>query len=226
MVIYLVTNLINGKVYVGQTIGDYRRRWTCHRTSKKGSCRALYRAIQKYGSQNFTIEVIAKASSRAELNLLEVFTILYFKSNKKEFGYNLTTGGDNNTVVNAEVRQKWSKIRKGRLVGSEQRQKISASMKGREFSVEHKNKLKAKRALQVKETTKIKTGERNNSTGYVGVSKKPNESRYIARVRVNNKTYHIGSFATALEASKERERFIRVNFPNLNFKKCSQEEKK
>lgn len=56
-IIYKITNQQNGKVYIGQTIRALKVRWL--RDSKKdGGCQKLYRAMNKYGIDSFTIEVL------------------------------------------------------------------------------------------------------------------------------------------------------------------------
>lgn len=63
--IYLITNKINNKKYVGKTTKSIKERWEEHlKDSKKEKCeiRPLYRAIRKYGIENFTIEEIEKCN--------------------------------------------------------------------------------------------------------------------------------------------------------------------
>lgn len=92
MKIYKITNKINGKCYIGQTImSTPKKRWTAHccRTSKS----IISQAIQKYGKENFTFEVIAEASSLEELNEMEKFNIAANRSLAPE-GYNIASGGE------------------------------------------------------------------------------------------------------------------------------------
>lgn len=61
--IYLITNLINDKKYVGQTLYNLSHRFTQH----KAACNAgidypLYRAFKKYGIKNFSIELLEECS--------------------------------------------------------------------------------------------------------------------------------------------------------------------
>ncbi len=105
MIVYKITNVINGKVYVGQTIRplsvryyehvkDFQRN-TRNNTMMKGS-RKLYSAFAKHGVGNFRVEEIDRATSMDELNLKEQFWIEQLDS--MENGYNLTSGGLNRTV--------------------------------------------------------------------------------------------------------------------------------
>lgn len=92
--IYKVTNKINGKIYIGQTIQSVKDRWYRH-CGKSGISKAelnthFKRAILKYGKENFTIETIEVCDS-TELNDREKFYISYYNSYIN--GYNSTIGG-------------------------------------------------------------------------------------------------------------------------------------
>ena len=86
--IYKVTNKINGKVYIGQSV-DIGRRWRQHMTA--GDDIYFHKAIQKYGVENFEWEVIEKCK-KSELDERESYWIEYYDSYNK--GYNCTKGGD------------------------------------------------------------------------------------------------------------------------------------
>ena len=92
MIIYKITNIINGKVYVGQTISTIAMRWKNH-CSKSSRCLAISSAIEKYGRENFTIEQIDQANSFDELNKKEGYWIAQCNSVAPN-GYNLKTGGN------------------------------------------------------------------------------------------------------------------------------------
>ena len=67
MIIYKITNKINGKIYIGQTIRTLRERFNAH-SSKNGSHTYIGRSIKAHGKENFLIEEIDKASDINELN--------------------------------------------------------------------------------------------------------------------------------------------------------------
>lgn len=112
MVVYKITNKINGKSYVGQTRNSIEKRWASH--CYRGSlCLALKNAIDKYGRDNFTLEVIYKACSLEELNKKEKYYIELHGSMAPN-GYNLKTGG-NSPIYSEESVQKMSESHKGQL---------------------------------------------------------------------------------------------------------------
>ncbi|MGF9774798.1 GIY-YIG nuclease family protein [Priestia aryabhattai] len=91
--IYVITNKINGKKYIGQA-KDYRKRRREHRNDLKGKRhhnKHLQRAWDKYGENSFTFEVIAVVRC-SMLDDAEIHYIAHF--NSFEQGYNRTTGGD------------------------------------------------------------------------------------------------------------------------------------
>ena len=87
--IYCYTNNINNKKYIGQSKNISRR---CHPSNYKG-CTKFYRAIEKYGWENFTQTILADNLSLEEANLKEEYFINLY--NTIENGYNLKTGGLN-----------------------------------------------------------------------------------------------------------------------------------
>lgn len=152
--IYMTTNLINNKKYIGQ------------KTSNKflgenylGSGKILLKAVNKYGWNNFKVELLEKCSSQEELDKAEIKWIIYYDAvNSNEF-YNLRQGGQTGmrrgSKMSLETRKKMSKSLKGnkKLIESHkgyimpdyQKRKISeavkASRKGIKFSEDHKANL-------------------------------------------------------------------------------------
>lgn len=87
--IYLIKNLINNKIYIGQSI-DIERRIKDHFTRKDDA--PLHCAIQKYGKENFET-IILEECSREQLNEKEIYYIKEYNSFGKN-GYNLNNGGN------------------------------------------------------------------------------------------------------------------------------------
>ena len=88
--IYKITNLINNKIYIGQTIHSLKHRFNQH--SNRSGCTKLYNAIIKYGKENFIIEEIEKVPQN-NLDEREVYWINYYDSTNRKVGYNILKGG-------------------------------------------------------------------------------------------------------------------------------------
>jgi group I intron endonuclease len=127
-VIYLITNTVNGKQYVGQTLCGLRDRWRKHwrrAEQNKGDCHAIGAAIRKYGKDAFTIEVIREFphdATQQEIDEAEQAAIRDLNTLSPN-GYNLIDGG------------------KGGRRSAETRARQSAALKGKPLSEEHCQKL-------------------------------------------------------------------------------------
>ena len=84
MIIYKTTNLVNGKIYIGQDKNNNPNYY--------GSGKLLKLAIKKYGKQNFKKEILEECTSIDELNEREIYWIGFFKSNDRYTGYNISDG--------------------------------------------------------------------------------------------------------------------------------------
>lgn len=110
MIIYRITNKVNGKSYVGLTIQDLTVRFKQH-GYKNSCCIKLRNAIQKYGKENFTVETIEKCSNLDELKKKESGWIAKLNTLHPK-GYNLTTGGEHHTVNEESIKKIIEKIQK------------------------------------------------------------------------------------------------------------------
>lgn len=115
--VYIITNLVNKKVYIGSTKNTFhsRRRGHFSRLIKNTHNNVhLQNSFNKYGEDNFTFEILAICDQQNCIPL-ENICINFYKSNKKEYGYNI--------AIPLEL-----------PLGN-------VSNKGKKFSVEHKNKI-------------------------------------------------------------------------------------
>jgi group I intron endonuclease len=146
MVVYLLHNRVNGKVYVGKTVQTLADRWSVHKSDARiGIPGYLQNAIRKHGPAAFEVTILATADSEEQLNNLERFYIALNLSNQREFGYNLTAGGDGVSGLipwnkgTKGVMVAWNKgltgvqfaWNKGKTFSAASRQKMSAAAKGR-----------------------------------------------------------------------------------------------
>ena len=130
--IYKTTNLINGKIYIGQNKGTID-------LSYLGSGKLIFRAIKKYGRKNFRLEVLAFATTKPMLDGLEKKYIYEYRQVfGREFLYNITDGGEGRLGEPREfsketiMKMSMAKIGKKRCKHSEEtKYKMSESAKKR-----------------------------------------------------------------------------------------------
>ena len=141
MIIYKVTNKINGKCYIGQTRHSLEFRKKSHLTkAHSGVNTHFYSAISKYGDDNFEWEIVCSTNDKRRLNELETFYIQKYDSIKH--GYNMVDGGDNNIMDIESVKTKHDE----KMRSLEVRNKISKTMKekiarGELFTDVHRKRL-------------------------------------------------------------------------------------
>lgn len=144
MFVYQVINLVNGKKYIGQHSGKdlqgYWRRTILRAKRLLQSPRLLYKAIRKYGPENFEIKALVIVGTSEEMDRYEIDLIKAWNTTDPEKGYNLALGGRTSlgTKFSAETRARFSELRKGKpgnklgkKASEETRRKISAAGLGR-----------------------------------------------------------------------------------------------
>lgn len=112
--IYKIENLINHKVYIGQS-KHISERWRAHRTKYQVEDSHLYRSMRKYGINNFTFTIIEECSLE-ELNTREKYWIAYYDSTNKDKGYNRTEGGQDAvhcSLTKEQIEEIYQMLRKG-----------------------------------------------------------------------------------------------------------------
>lgn len=94
--IYMITCVVNGKQYIGQTKDYYNSRWSSHKyAAKKGAkgCVLFWRAIRKYGDDNFIPQLLVECEKHESDEYEEMFIELYDTTNPTK-GYNIRSGGN------------------------------------------------------------------------------------------------------------------------------------
>jgi len=141
--IYITTNMMNGKKYIGQ------RKLNDNWKGYLGSGKILKRAVKKYGRENFSREIIAVAYSKEKLSELEIAFIKYHNASNSRDYYNITNGGEGFPFKHSlKSRQKMSNSQKGRIVSDETKIKLGIAHKGeknhnygKHLSIETRQKL-------------------------------------------------------------------------------------
>lgn len=182
--IYKITNDINGKSYVGFT-GNLKRRLRSHQKCADSSKnKPLYRAIRKYGWENFTVTVVCASPDKLYArDFLEKKYIQEFRSHITQNGYNLTCGGEG-----CHGLIPWNKGTKGRYRWSDERRDRQLSEfvpwnKGKQgeykLTKEHRDKMKGhvpwnkgKTGVYSEETLNKMRGNKNALGHYCSESRK------------------------------------------------------
>jgi group I intron endonuclease len=161
--IYRISNLVNGKVYIGKWQGSrVETRWQEHKkAAESGSvvCPHFYSAIRKYGWSSFKLEIIHQTSDKEELSAMEIFFIVLHQSHKPENGYNMTLGGEGFSP-REETRRKIALGQMGRSPSQETRKKLGLAKKGQKHSEETKRTISSKlKGIKRSEETRRKVSE-------------------------------------------------------------------
>ena len=97
--VYCHTNKINDKRYIGITQNKPNRRWQ-NGYGYKDRNSHFYNAIKKYGWENFEHIILEENLTRKEASEKEKYYIRLYNTNNENYGYNITSGGDNNFTRN------------------------------------------------------------------------------------------------------------------------------
>lgn len=189
-IIYKVTNLINQKIYIGQTAKGLEERRYMHEyeSKKEKTTKIFHKAIKKYGKENFSWEIIDTALSKEELIQKEIDwirrcnTYIGFDNHN---GYNMTTGGEGGGYAHTEETKKLlSEMKKG-IFG------VDHPMYGRHHTDDTKDKMRnahkgIKKTIQHRE---------NMSKGRIGIIA---NSKSV--VQLSSDGVYIATFSSAKEA--------------------------
>ena len=139
--VYCHTNKINGKRYIGITKQDPTTRWH-NGYGYRGQ--VFFRAIEKYGWEEFTHEILFTGLSENEAKEKEKYLIAKWKTNNAEYGYNVTSGGDGLVGYKHKAlsKLKMSKAHRGKKISSHTKIKMSESAKGKRKSETTKAKMR------------------------------------------------------------------------------------
>lgn len=119
----------SGKVYIGITCQTPKRRFMNGRGYKE--CPAMALAIKKYGWENFKTQILFEGLTKKEAEAKEIELIASYRSNQKEYGYNIENGGNVVGTHSEETKRKISEGNKGKKYSEETLKKIREAKKGK-----------------------------------------------------------------------------------------------
>lgn len=148
--IYKIENLVNHKVYIGQSKNIYSR-WSRHRTNEHNI--HLRRAFEKYGLENFSFEILIETYDR---DYWEIFLIQIYHAMDYENGYNIYNGG--NVPISGGKKNGMF----GRHRTEEEKKHLSEIKKGKKgkpHTEEHKNEMKGGNNPSAMKIQSVENGE-------------------------------------------------------------------
>ena len=172
--IYMIKNMVNSKIYIGQSV-DIERRWRRHRSKLRGNDhdnKHLQNAWNKDGESNFEFTIMCECDEN-QLDTMEIDYIAKLRTYDPDFGYNKTYGGEGCRPTE-ETKEKLREANKGennpnygKHLSAEARRKNSEAHKGKNnpmFGKHHSEETKEKLSEALKgrtfsEETKEKMSE-------------------------------------------------------------------
>ena len=221
-IVYKYTNKINGKCYIGQTKQRPNVRAKCGGKGYKDSPK-FWNAIQKYGWDNFSFEIIAKDLSPEEADEIEQKSIRQYKANLKHSGYNVSGGGQANHIISQEtiekIRQK--KIERDKMIPKRHWTKeqiakqVEARLKSPLFWEGRKKCAEKRQGTHLSNETKNKISLSHKKNNH-----KPNQ---IAQQNsINKKSIAINQYTKSehnyIATYKNSREAVRTLYPNINQK--------
>lgn len=162
--IYKITNLVNGKIYIGQTV-SVKSRWQAHKRAINKPIQVIHHAFVKYGIDNFFFEVVATCFDQDAANEAETTIVIQEKSLIPN-GYNVTNGGYNapktaewiasmtgpnnpnyGKPISEEQKKKYQKTISNRVLSDEDRKKLGVANIGNTYSLGRKASDETKQKL-------------------------------------------------------------------------------
>lgn len=196
--VYKIVNKVNNKFYIGKTTQTLLERFSNHLSEARrwqscldsntsfGYNSKLYPAMNKYGYDNFYIELIEEVDSLDLLNCREKYWIS--RLNSQELGYNIASGGDGGFFLGCHhsisARTKISTALRNRVCKVETRNKLSKAKQNKSLTAETKNKIsKAKLGKKLNRINKILCIE--TGITYLNVASAAEQTK-ISRTAISN----------------------------------------
>lgn len=224
--VYIHTNKINGKKYIGITSRPPEKRWG---KNGKGYKRHVHfwNAIQKYGWDNFRHDIVCQKETFEYACKIEKCLIKHYKSNNCKYGYNCTFGGEGRLLTD-EQKKILSDQRKGNknhFYGKhhteETKEKLKEANKNRQLSIKQLEGLKFGRVKWSKERrdklSESHKGEKSptsklKETDVIDILKMIKQHKPYSEIK--NK-YNISDATISSIKHRQRWRYLYEKYPDL-----------
>lgn len=203
--LYKITNLINGKLYIGITKLTIEQRFKNHIKQTLNPKYPLHFSLVKYGIENFKIESLYCSADRAYIANLEQPTIELFKTHISQHGYNVATGGiggDLGELVNQKISE--AALNMDPKIRAEKSRKQSKMMKNNKLFEGHKHSKETKEVISKKHTGKAKPNTTKKRMSESALLNK-NGKRFVGRnasCLCCRRTWDIGNYTQHIRRSK------------------------
>lgn len=203
----------NNKNYIGITKQKLEKRW---QNGLGYLGQFVYNAIKKYGWDNIKHEVLYENLSKEEAEQKEIELISKYKSNLKEFGYNIANGGNCSDTISEETRQKLRLSKLGIPRSKETIEKMRKAKIG--YTMSEENKLKMSKRLKTQYI-----GKGNPFYGKKHSNKTIEQMRQMRKGK-NNSNYNKGIPVICIETMKiyqnSNRAFEETNIISSSIRKC------
>jgi group I intron endonuclease len=132
--IYKIINIVNNKIYIGQTTKTLKERFDKHTSTRNISDLPLYTDMVKFGIENFKIELIETTDDPSKM---EAYYIKHFESYKRDIGYNVSKGMGNKNYFDEEIIELYKKTKNANEVA-----RIVGCCRSSVDRIIHKNNIK------------------------------------------------------------------------------------
>lgn len=186
--LYKLTNIINNKIYIGQTWLPLHIRMGKTGEGYKNST-YLYNAIKKWKCENFKYEILACCEIQKQADNLETFFISYFKSNDPDIGYNIKPIGGSVGKHSEETKAKISETMRNKewseeaLINRRNAGRKGKGKKKKPHSEEWKENVAEKMKIWHAENNHPMTGKHHSEESKKKISKTSTGRKYPNRKR-------------------------------------------
>lgn len=182
--IYIITNLINNKYYVGSSKSVLNRlSWhKSHLKSKTHHNEHLQKAYNKYGENSFTFELLEEYKNEKVLFSLENWWCNMLNTYNREYGYNIQPiNPEGIPSLSEETKLKISKSNKGRKHSDDTKQKIGLTKLGNTYFKDKSHSVETKNKLREINLGKTHSNETKEKIRQINLGKKQSEETKLKR---------------------------------------------